>query len=258
MTDVDILTGNVAHLKWMDNRYGSGRIRERSVQLLHHAAATLLRGSYSDSTGRALLTAVAQPARQAARMAADVGLHALAQRYYIHALNLAMDANDRLFMATILCDMSRLTIHNAIGTCRARHAVALARAGTTIAGKGTPVLAAQLCAMEARGHALCQDSGASRNAVLEAERHYERFRPGGEPGWLSFYTEAALASDLGRALRDSGEPAPATQLMRSALGSYELGRVHKMRPLNSASLAEVDGEITHFLRRAHADKDITL
>ncbi len=67
----------------MDFRYGSGRIRERAVQLLHHEATTLLRGSYSDSTGRALLTAVAQAARLAASMAAYVGRPALAQRYYI-------------------------------------------------------------------------------------------------------------------------------------------------------------------------------
>jgi DNA-binding XRE family transcriptional regulator len=308
MTDVEILTGNVAHLRWMDNRYGSGRIREWSVQLLHHAATTLLGGSYSDSTRRALLTAVAQAARQAARMAADVGRPALAQRYYIQALNLALHAGNWLFTATILCDMSRLTIHNATGTRCARHAIALARAGITVAGKATPALAAQLSAVEARGHALCQDSGASRTAVLEAERHYERFHPDGELAWLSFYTEAALASDLGRALRGSGEPAHAIQLMASALDSYEPGRVrsrcfvqidlaaaylidgeydyatalirdalitagevsssrtvsriqtlqHKIRPLHSAGLAEVDDEITAFLRRAHDDENITL
>ncbi len=306
MTDVEILTGNVAYLRRLDYRYGSGRIRERSVQLLHQAATTLSGGSYSDSTGRALLTAVAQAARQAARMAADVGRPALAQRYYVQALNLAMHAGNRLFTAAILCDMSRLTIHNAIGTRCARRAVALARAGITVAGKATPTLAAQLSAVEARGHALCLDGGASRTAVLEAERHYERFRPDGEPAWLlSLYTEAALASDLGRALRGSGEPAPATHFMIRALGSYEPGRVRsrcfvqidlaaaylidgehdhaaaltrdalitagevsssrtvsriqslqrKIRPLHSAGLAEVDDEITDFLRRARDDEN---
>jgi len=63
MADVEILIENVAHLRRMDFRYGSGRIREQAVQLLHHEATTLLRGSYSDVTGRALLTAVAQAAR---------------------------------------------------------------------------------------------------------------------------------------------------------------------------------------------------
>ncbi|MGI8814968.1 MAG: hypothetical protein ACR2G2_06690 [Pseudonocardia sp.] len=54
--------------------------------------------------------------------------------------------------------------------------VALARAGTTMAGTATPTLAAELNALQARAHALCRD--ATRAAVLDAERHYERSRPG--------------------------------------------------------------------------------
>jgi transcriptional regulator with XRE-family HTH domain len=115
MTEVKILTDSVAHLRQMDFRYGSGQIRDTAVQLLHQAATTLLHGSYSDSTGRALLTAVAQAARLAASMAADVSRHAVAQRYYIQALDLAMNAGNRLFAANILSDMSRLTIQNATG-----------------------------------------------------------------------------------------------------------------------------------------------
>ncbi len=221
MADVEILTGNVAYLRRMDFRYGSGLIRDRAVQLLHQAATTLLHGSYSDSAGRALLTAVAQAARLAASTAADVGRPALAQRYYIQALNLAMNAGNRLFAANLLASMGQLTILNATGTRCAHHAVALARAGTMTAGKATPTLAAKLSAVEARGHALCRDASATRTAVLEAERHYERFRPDGEPAWLSFYTEADLAADLGRALRDSGESAHATRLMTRTLDSYE-------------------------------------
>lgn len=248
MTDVEILTDNVAHLRRMDFRYGSGRIRQTCLQLLHHAATTLLHGSCSDSTGRALLTAVAQAARLAASMAADVGRHALAQRYYIQALNLAMNASNRLFAANILSDMSRLTIQNATGTRCARRAVALARVGTTVAGKATPTLAAKLSAVEARGHALCQDSSASRTAMLEAERHYERFRPDGEPASLSpFYTEADLAADLGRAFRDSGEPAHAIRLMTRTLDSYEPWQVRSrcLVQVDLAAAYPVEGDLEH-------------
>ncbi|MGH3900898.1 MAG: helix-turn-helix transcriptional regulator, partial [Pseudonocardiaceae bacterium] len=307
MTDVDILTDNVAYLRRMDFRLGSGRIRRPCLQLLHHAATTLLHGSYSDPTGRSLLTAVAQAARLAASMAADVGRHALAQRYYIQALNLAMNAGNQLFAATMLSDMSRLVIQNATGQRCAYQAVALARAGKTVAGKATPTLTAQLGAVEARAHALCGDTSAARTAVLEAERHYERFRPDCEPAWLGFYTEAELAADLGRALRDSGETGHATRLMTRTLDSYEPWRVRsrcfvqtdlavayllegdhehaaaltrdalntagqvssgrtvsriwalrqQIRPLHSVGLADLDEEITGFLRRTHDDEDIT-
>lgn len=303
MTDVKILTDSVAHLRRMDFRYGSGQIRHTAVQLLHQTASTLLRGSYSDSTGRALLTAVAQATRLAASMAADVSRPSLAQRYYIQALDLAMNADNRLFAANILSDMSRLTIQNSTGQRCAHQAVALARAGMTVAGKATPTLAAQLSAVEARAHALGGDTSAARAAVLEAERHYERFRPDREPPWLSFYTEAELAADLGRALRDSAEPTHATQLMTRTLDRYEPWRVRsrcfvqtdlaaayliggdheraaaltrealttavqvrsgrtvsriralqrQIRPLHSIGLAELDKEITDFLRTHHED-----
>lgn len=62
-----------------------------------------------------------------------------------------MHAGDRLFAANLLANMSQVAIGNATGTRCARHAVALARAGTTIAGKATPTLAAKLSAVEARG-----------------------------------------------------------------------------------------------------------
>ncbi|MGH3854786.1 MAG: hypothetical protein ACRDR6_15080 [Pseudonocardiaceae bacterium] len=110
-----------------------------------------------------------------------------------------------------------------------------------------PSLTAQLNAAEARAHALDQDSSASRAVLLEAERSYERFRPDGEPAWLSFYTEAELAADLGRALRDSGEPAHAILLMTRTVDSYEPWRV-RSRCLAQTDLAAaylLEGDYQH-------------
>ncbi len=180
-------------------------------------------------------------------MAADVGRHALAQRYYSQALDLAMHAGDRQFAAHILGSMSRLTIQNATGRRCARQAVALARAGKAVAGKPTPASAAELSAIEARAHALCQDTGAARTAVLQAEQHYQRVRPDGEPAWLSWYTEAELGADLGRALRDSGEPAHATRLLTRTLDNYEPWRVrsHCFVQTDLAAAYLIDGEHEH-------------
>jgi hypothetical protein len=129
--------------------------------------------------------------------------------------------------------MSRLTVQ--IGQSaitdddrqrHARQAVALARAGHAVAnGQATPVLSALLHAVEARGHALLGDANTTRTAVLEAERSYERARPGDEPSWLAFYTDAELAADLGRCLRDVGEPEQGTRLITQAMDGYEPWRV---------------------------------
>jgi hypothetical protein len=87
MPDVEIITENLTHLRRLDNRYGSGRVRDQVVQLLHREANTVMHGSYSEKTGKALLGAVAQASWLAGSMAADVGRHSLAQRYYIQTLN---------------------------------------------------------------------------------------------------------------------------------------------------------------------------
>lgn len=255
MADVEILTEHLAHLRRLDHRYGSGRVREQVVQVLHREANIVMHGTYSERIGKALLGAVAQASWLAGSMAADVGRHSLAQRYYIQTLNLAMSAGDRLYAANVLSHMSRLSVQMGLGSItehdrlhNARQAVAVARAGLSIAnGRATPVLSALLHAVEARGQALLGDSGSTRTAVLEAQRHYERSRLDGEPTWLGFYTEAELSADLGRCLRDVGEPDEAIRLITQALDSYEPWRVRSrcfvQTDLASAHL--VGGDLEH-------------
>ncbi|MGH3993219.1 MAG: hypothetical protein ACRDSN_12255, partial [Pseudonocardiaceae bacterium] len=110
MADVEILTEQIIHLGQLDHRYGSGRVREQIVALLHKESNELLHGTYSEKTGRALLTAVAKATRLAGYTAADVGRHALAQRYYIQGLDLTMRAGNRAYAAEMLSEMSRMTL----------------------------------------------------------------------------------------------------------------------------------------------------
>ncbi|MGH8916804.1 MAG: hypothetical protein ACRD0H_00415, partial [Actinomycetes bacterium] len=233
MADVEILTQQVTQLRPLDCQYGSGRVREQLVQPLHREANELLHGSYSAQTGKALLSAVANACWLAGYMAWDVGRPSLAQRYYVQGLDLAMTAGDRLFGAYVLSQMSWMTVQIGRGARtehdqrrNARQAVAFARAGLNVArDAATPALAAQLHVTEGRGLGLLGDTGAARRAVLAAERHYERFRPGDEPSWLGFYTEAGFASDLGCCLRDMGDTDQAAKLITQALGDVEPWKV---------------------------------
>ncbi len=221
MPDVTVLTEQVAQLDKLGEQFGSGRVREQVVVLLNREANQLLHGSYSEKTGKALLCGVAQATRLAGFMAGDVGRDALAQRYYIQALDLAMRAGDRLYAAEVLATMSRMTVR--IGeniaaeqdTVRyGRQAVALARAGLSITqGTAIPALAARLHALEARGLALLGEANAARRAVLAAERRYESVRPGDEPSWLDFYSESALVADVGLALSNIGDVKQAISLV---------------------------------------------
>jgi len=210
MVDVEVLTEQITHLGKLEAQYGSGRVREQMVALLHREANQLLHGSYSEKTGKALLSAVARATESAGFMSGDVGRHALAQRYHIQALDLAMRAGDRCRAADILQEVSRLTVRigeNApAGQDTLRHgrqAVALARAGLTIAqGTAPPALAAKLHAIEGRGFALLGDAREARHAVAAAQRCYESVSP--EDAAL-FYTVNGFGADLGRCLSGIGD-----------------------------------------------------
>jgi hypothetical protein len=251
LADVEIRTEQVTQLRQLDFRYGSGRLREQVVSLLHREASQLLHGTYSEKTGKALLTGVAQVTQLAASTATDVGRPALAQRYFIQGLDLAMAAGDRLYAANVLGEMSRMLLqigHNALTEHdrlrNGRQAVALARAGLAVAqGAATPALAAALHAKEARGLALVGDTREARRAMLEAQRCYESPRPDGEPLWLVLYTEAAFAADLSKCLSDLGEADQAIKLSTVAVRDYEPWRVR------ARCFAQTDLARAHLLGR---------
>ncbi|MGQ0777714.1 MAG: hypothetical protein ACT4NY_25450 [Pseudonocardiales bacterium] len=155
MTDVEILTEQVTHLRQLDYHYGSGRIRAQVVQLMHHEVNELLHGSYTAKIGQALLITVSQATKLAGFTAADIGRRSLAQRYFIQALDLAMRASDRLYAAQVLSEMGWMTAqlgqnaptdHDRLRY--GRQAAALARAGLTVAqDAATPALLADLHAL---------------------------------------------------------------------------------------------------------------
>ncbi len=248
MTDVEILTEQITHLSKLGHQYGSGRVRGQVVQLLHREANQLLHGSYSEKTGRALLSAVATATKTAGWMSGDVGRHALAQRYYIQALDLAMRAGDRRYGADILAEASRLTVRigeNApAGQDTLRHgrqAVALARAGLTIAqDAATPALAAKLHAMEARGFALLGDTREARQAVLAAQRCYESVSP---EGAALFYTVNGFGGDLGKCLSGIGDTEQAITFSTMALRGCEPWAVRGL------CVTQTDLALTHLLGR---------
>ncbi|MGH3913075.1 MAG: hypothetical protein ACRDTC_06655 [Pseudonocardiaceae bacterium] len=231
MADVEVLTEQITHLSKLSQQYGAGRVREQLVQLLHRKANTLLHGSYSKKTGKALLGTVARGTRAVGFMTADAGRHALAQRYYIQGLDLAMRAGDRPGAGGVLSRMSRLTVRigeNAPAgqdvTRHGRQAVALARSGLTVMeGITNPALAAELHALEARGFALLGDAREARHAALAAQRAHESSQP--ENQFPVSYTEVDLASDLGRCFSGIGELDQARTLTTASLHGIEPWKV---------------------------------
>ncbi|WP_018683263.1 hypothetical protein [Actinokineospora enzanensis] len=243
LAEAEIVHENVVHLRRLDHQYGSGRVREQVVRLLGHEAARARQGSYSETTGRALLGAVARLADLAAGTSIDIGRHALAQRHQIQALNLAVGAGDRMFAADVLVRMSHMAVLVGQGAPttdgrrrNARQGLALARAGRSLAGTAPiPTLTTALHAVEARGHALLDDAVETRRSMRAAELAYARTRPSAEPDHLH-YAEGQFAADLGRCLRDIGDGQESVRELTRALDTNPPHRV-RSRCIIEADLA---------------------
>lgn len=184
----------------LDNAFGGGHARQALVRYLENEAEPLLRGSYGETTGRALFGAVADLTRLAGWTSYDIGAHGLAQRYFVQALRLAQAAGDRVYGGYVLVTMSRQAVYLGHG----REAVQLARvAQQGVGGSAPPTVHALLNAAEARGYGLLGESRACASALARAERALEAAKPGDEvPPWARFFDDAQLADEFGHCYRD--------------------------------------------------------
>ncbi|MEU0742692.1 hypothetical protein [Streptomyces sp. NPDC006134] len=183
----------------LDDRFGGDHARHSLIQYLNNDVVPLLRGRYTEQVGRALFSTVAEATLLAGWMSYDACHHGLAQRYFLQALRLAQDANDRRLAGSILSAMS----HQATFLGRYTQAATLARAALMgISPVATPTLRAQFHAMEARALARTGDVTACEAALNAATKALESRNSEDEPEWISYFDEAELAAETAHCFRD--------------------------------------------------------
>ncbi|MYT70364.1 hypothetical protein K377_07962 [Streptomyces sp. PsTaAH-137] len=183
----------------LDDRFGGDHARRSVIQYLSTDVVPLLRGSYSDAVGRALYSTVAEATLLAGWMSYDACHHGLAQRYFLQALRLAQDGNDRRLAGSILSAMS----HQATFLGRYTEAATLARAALMgISAVATPTLRAQFHAMEARALARTGDVRGCESALTAATRALESCNAEDEPEWITYFDAAELAAEAAHCFRD--------------------------------------------------------
>jgi hypothetical protein len=259
MSDVAAINATTEHFERLVHQLGGRVVREQVVRFLHGEASRALNGKYTGDTGRALFSAVAEAARQAAFVSIDAGRPALGQRYYIQAFNLTMHADDRLMAAATLACMGRLTLTIGQGStvdaeveCNGRYAVALVRTARSIVTDPTPLLATRLYAVEARGLVLLGDATGTSAAADEARRALDRADPEHESLAIPFwgdYTEPLLFTDIGQGLRDAGRVNQATAMFEQSIRELPPWRA------DDRAMAEADLAMTYL---ANGDLDATL
>ncbi|WP_211265592.1 hypothetical protein [Actinacidiphila oryziradicis] len=183
----------------LDDRFGGDHARHSVIQYLSRDVAPLLSGQYTEAVGRVLFSTVAESTLLAGWMSYDSCHHGLAQRYFLQALRLAQDANDRRLAGSILSAMS----HQATFLGHYTEAATLARAALMgISDVATPTLRAQFHAMEARALARTGDIRACERALAEAAKALDSRNSDDEPEWISYFDEAELAAEAAHCFRD--------------------------------------------------------
>ncbi|CAL9384829.1 hypothetical protein SUDANB60_01126 [Streptomyces sp. enrichment culture] len=235
--DLEMLRAARAHYEQMYRRAGGMATRARVVGFLNAEAAPLLRGSYTDATGRQLHRATGALVAVAGICAYDSDAHGLAQRYFHQALRLAKASGDRGLGAYVIA----LLVNQSLFMREFRQAVAFAEAALRAAGhRITPALASDLYAMQAKAYAHLGDAAGALSCIRRAEESAARIHRGHEPDETGYVQPGLVNVQVAEALLRLGELAAAGEHAAAAVDTpaHDRGRVHRLAMLCTVELRQ--------------------
>ncbi|MCX3062490.1 transcriptional regulator [Streptomyces beihaiensis] len=239
--DIDMMRSARTHYEQMYRKAGGIATRTRIVGFLNAEAAPLLRGRYTDATGRQLHRATGGLVAIAGICAYDSDAHGLAQRYFHQALRLAKASADRGLGAYVIA----LLVNQALHMRDYRQAVAFAEAALRAAGRHiTPALASDLYAMQAKAYAHLGDGTSALECIRRAESAADRIRRGHEPDETGYVQPGFVNVQVAEALFSLGDYEGAKEHATEAVHTpaHDRGRVHRLAVLSQIQLRQGDGE----------------
>lgn len=248
MADVELIRDMCSHALEMDAKHGGGRVRASLVAFLDSEVTDLLRGSYNDEVGRALMAATAEATYLTGWMAFDTGRHAMAQRYYTQALRFAQAAGDKPLGSEIISYMSYL----AQDAGSYADAVRLARAGVAADDRSSAAHSAHLHSFEAWALASAEDAYGAQAAIDRASEAFAAV-PAEEPTTASgaSMTAAGLTGLFAHCYVKLGMTAQGEQATGLALRQVEAPRDRAFCLIHAGNLAvqrrEADAAVHHVL-----------
>ncbi|WP_394425542.1 transcriptional regulator [Streptomyces sp. SGAir0957] len=235
LPDVEQLRTARSHYEQMYRKAGGVATRGRVLRFLVQDTAPLMRGTYTDRTGRELHRAVGGLVAVAGICAYDSNAQGLAQRYYHQALRLAKASGDRAFGGYVIA----LLVNHSLFLGEHRQAVAFAEAGLRAAGHAiSPALACDLNAMQAKAFSRMGDHAGARQAMRQAELAAGLIRPDEEPAETGYVQPGLLENALADTLMRLGDTGPAQRYAAEAveIQAHARGRVHRLATLADCEL----------------------
>ena len=213
----EVLRQRAARLRHLDNVLGGGDTFRVYLAEYRTTKRAIKEGTYSEATGRDLLSVLAEQAQQAGWAAFDAGDHDKAVRLYQASQAAAEGAGEPLLIGNALAFLAYQQIQSNPG-----QAVRLATASCDAAGKAALGSAgALLHERRAWAHAVAGNANEAARALDAAQMALTSGH--GEPGpdWASWVDESELQIMAGRCWTELRRPLRAVPILRSVLAGFD-------------------------------------
>ncbi|MCX2971134.1 MULTISPECIES: tetratricopeptide repeat protein [Streptomyces] len=197
--DVRTVVAMTERISELDDQFGGRHARPMAASFMVNTVAPYLRAEAPEDVRNGMLSAASDLCYLTGYMAVDEGLHGLAQRYYLKALELAGHADDHLTYCTTLRGMSVQAVDLGHGAQAQRLADAAAAASPQAGQRRRAFLAGQ----QAHAHAQIGDRGNALHFMAQAERAMERAESREKA--FGSYDPAALNYHLGQMKFELGD-----------------------------------------------------
>lgn len=236
--EVDAVAAMTEKVSELDDQFGGRHARPMAAAFLVNTVVPHLQADAPDDVRKALLSATSDLLYLTGFMAVDEGLHGLAQRYYVKALELAGAAEDHLTYCTTLRGMSLQAVdlgHNS-------HALRLANAAAAASPNAGPRMRAFLAGQQAHSYAATGDRHNALTFIKEAEVAMDRAESRAKA--FGSYAPSSLAYHVSQVRYALGDKAGAVESLKE---SDRLRNSHYRRSSvrYNALLAERQLELGH-------------
>ncbi|MGW2593112.1 tetratricopeptide repeat protein [Streptomyces sp. NPDC001515] len=199
MSDVQTVAAMTEQLSSMDDQFGGRTARPLAATFLVNTVAPFLRTPGPEDVRKAMMSAASDLCYLTGYMAVDEGLHGLAQRYYLQALQLAGASEDHLTFCTTLRGMSVQAVDLGQGPIAMR----LADAAAASSPQAGPRMRAFLAGQQAHAAAQIGDRRSARMYLQEAEIAMDKAESRGKV--FGSYDPAALNYHTGQVRFELGD-----------------------------------------------------
>ncbi|WP_203594230.1 tetratricopeptide repeat protein [Streptomyces sp. SID9124] len=238
MNEVDMVIAMTERVSELDDQFGGRHARPMAASFMVNTVASYLRADAPDNVRKAMLSAASDLLYLTGYMAVDEGLHGLAQRYYVKALELAGTAQDHLTYCTTLRGMSV----QAIDLRHGGKAMELADAAAAASPKAGPRMLAFLAGQQAHAAAQTGDRTRALRYIREAETAMDRAESRDKA--FGSYDPASLNYHISQVRYELGDVSGAIEAMQqSDKVRYSVYRRARVR--HRAMLAERQLEVGH-------------